>query len=96
AAALPPLGRAGLPLLVLEDPPSLESWRQDVEAARADFSVAVLSPAAPGEVRELARQAGCLRAALLDHFGEPVAVPCGRCSGCQGTGLEAFEAALLG
>jgi hypothetical protein len=30
----------------------------------------------------LAGVAGCLRAALLEPFGEPVQVPCGNCTGC--------------
>ncbi len=83
AAALPPIPRARLPLLVVEDPPSIESWRQDVEAAQADLCVAVLSPGAAPELRELAQRPGCLRAAFLDHFGEPVAQPCGHCSRCR-------------
>ncbi len=81
--ALPPATRARLPLLVSEDPPSAESWRQQVEAAGAERSVAVLSPAGPVDLRELAQVPGCVRAALLDRFGEPVTVPCGRCTGCD-------------
>jgi hypothetical protein len=69
AEALPPLGRARLPLLFSEEPLSLESWRQAIEVARADRSVAVLGPAADPEVRRLL-DAPDLRAALLDHFGE--------------------------
>jgi hypothetical protein len=30
----------------------------------------------------LAHVDGCLRAALLEPFGEPVATPCRRCAGC--------------
>jgi hypothetical protein len=82
--ALPPLSRARLPLLISEDPPSWESWRQEVETARAARSIVLLSPAAAPELLDLARKPGCLRATLLDHFGEPVAVPCGRCIRCVG------------
>ena len=90
AEALPPLSRARLPLLISEDPQSLEAWRQEVEAARAERSVAVVSPAAAPDLIALARHPGCLRAALLHHFGEPLTEPCERCVTCENDPLHAF------
>lgn len=96
AEALPPLSRARLPLLISEDPQSLEAWRQEVEAARAERSVAVVSPAAAPDLVALGRYPGCLRAALLDHFGEPLAGPCGRCVSCENGTSHGFGGASLG
>ncbi len=69
--ALPPLPRARLALLISENPPSLESWRAEIETARAEVSVAVLDPDADPDLLRLADAGPELRAALLDHFGEP-------------------------
>jgi hypothetical protein len=67
-----------------------------VEAARAERSVALVTPAAAPELLALEGQPGCLRAALLDHFGEPVREPCGRCVTCENAAAEAFGDGLAG
>lgn len=73
ADALPPRGRGRIPLLVSENPLSLEAWRAEIEAVGADRSVLVLDPDADPALRALPDRDG-LRTALLDHFGEPGAV----------------------
>ncbi|MCW2715172.1 MAG: hypothetical protein JWN88_2219 [Frankiales bacterium] len=70
AGALPPLGRARVPLLVAVDPDSLDGWRDLVERVSADRSVVVAGPGASGQVRQWAA-GNRLRETLLDGFGEP-------------------------
>ena len=69
ATDLPPLGRVRPATYVdlLDD----DGRRDRVEAAGAPRAV------------WLTEQATCLRRALLSPYGEPVDVPCGRCSACE-------------
>ncbi len=76
AGALPPLGRGRLPLLVDASAGSNEHWRGLLAALGPERSVLVAAP------DHALTDAGCLRAALLEPFGEPVDVPCGRCRAC--------------
>jgi hypothetical protein len=46
-------------------------------------SVLLVGPDAPPEAQALAATPGCLRAALLEPYGEPVEVPCGRCAAAR-------------
>jgi len=80
AGPLPPLGRARLRLLLGAHGPDTETWR-DLVAELAPVT-AVLLAEPTGPARELADVPGCRRAALLAPYGEPVAVPCGRCDVC--------------
>ena len=78
----PPLGRARLRLLVGAHAPDPESWRDLVAELSPEAAVLLADPTSPGPVRALASAPGCRRAALLAPYGEPVAVPCGRCDVC--------------
>jgi hypothetical protein len=80
AGELPPLGRARLGLLVDAADSTLEQWRDRVAAL--DPARAVLMGTPDGPAAALLGANGCLRAALLEPFGEPVEVPCGRCAHC--------------
>lgn len=76
----PPLGRIGPALLLHADPPgSAEQWR--AAATGAARAVVLVGPGAPADLVALTT-ARCVREALLDPCGEPVAVPCGGCSAC--------------
>ncbi len=77
AGEAPPLGRGRLPLLVDAAGSTSEQWRDRLAGLGPERSVLVAADDHP-----LAHVDGCLRAALLEPFGEPVAVPCGRCAGC--------------
>ena len=74
----PPLGRGRLALLVDDAGSTGEQWRDRLDQLRPERSVLVAAPDHP-----LAEANGCLRAALLDPWGEPVEVPCGRCGACS-------------
>lgn len=77
---LPPLGRIRPRLLVhVAVPTERDSWR-DVVASLAPDRATVVQ--AEGWSAGWVAQPGCLRASLLDAYGEPVAVPCGRCDRC--------------
>jgi len=80
--ALPPLGRARLRLLVGAHGPDPEAWRDLVAELSPETAVLLAEPTSPEPVRALADTPGCRRAALLAPYGEPVAVPCGRCDVC--------------
>jgi hypothetical protein len=82
AGPLPPLGRSRLRLLVGLGVECPESWRELVAGLAPETAVLVVAPGAPEAVQLLADTAGCRRAALLEPFGEPVVVPCGRCDVC--------------
>jgi hypothetical protein len=45
--------------------------------------VLLVGPDAPAASQALAAEPGCLRAALLEPYGEPVEQPCGRCATCS-------------
>jgi hypothetical protein len=77
AGATPPLGRGRLGLLVDAAGSTPEQWRDRLADLVPQRSVLVMAPDHP-----LAAVEGCLRAALLEPFGEPVVVPCGCCEGC--------------
>ena len=84
AGADVPLGRARVRLLLLADaPPDREHWRDAVADLAPERSVLVAGPDAAPDVAALAGTPGCRRAALLAPYGEPVAVPCGRCDVCD-------------
>ena len=81
AGTLPPLGRGRLRLLLggaVTDP---EAWRDLVAQLAPETAVLLLEPGAPAPVEALGAP-GCRRVALLAGYGEPVAVPCGRCDAC--------------
>ena len=82
AGPLPPLGRARLRLLVGAHGPDTEAWRDLVAALAPETAVLLAEQTSPGTVHALADAPGCRRAALLAPYGEPVAVPCGRCDVC--------------
>ena len=82
AGELPPLGRARLRLLVGAHGPDPAAWRDLVAELSPETAVLLAEPAGPEPVRALADAPGCRRAALLAPYGEPVAVPCGRCDVC--------------
>ncbi len=82
AGALPPLGRGRLRLLVGAHGPDPQAWRDLVAELAPESAVLLAEPASPAPVRALAAAPGCRRAALLAPYGEPVAVPCGRCDVC--------------
>jgi hypothetical protein len=67
-----PLGRARVPLLVVEDSAGLDAWRDLVEQVGAERSVLLVGRGAAAEVAAYARAGGDLRARLLDRYGEPV------------------------
>ena len=72
-------------LLGLDPPPRLEQWRDlmaELDVPRASLLV---EPDAPAWAGEWAAAAGCLRAWLLDRFGEPAPADCGRCARCSRT-----------
>jgi hypothetical protein len=64
-------------LVVQDQSPAALAWRADVAALDPPAAALLCGP---GEHEQLL--ARCVRAALLDPLGEPVAVPCGRCRGC--------------
>jgi hypothetical protein len=76
AGELPPLGRARLGLLVDASGGTPEQWRDRLVALTPQRSVLLAEPDAP------LLTARCLRQALLEPYGEPVEVPCGRCEHC--------------
>ena len=76
AGELPPLGRARLGLLVDASGGTAEQWRDRTAAISPERSVLLVEPDSP------LVGAGCLRRALLEPYGEPVEVPCGRCDRC--------------
>ena len=80
----PPLGRGRLGLLVDAAGSTPERWRDRLAELGPQRSVLVVDPDSPDAARALAGGAGCLRGALLEPYGEPVAVPCGRCRRCAG------------
>ena len=82
AGVLPPLGRGRLRLLVGSGVTDAEQWRQLVADLAPETAVLLVDPTSSPEVQDLAGVPGCRRAALLEPFGEPVAVPCGRCDFC--------------
>jgi hypothetical protein len=73
----PPLGRTRLRLLVDATGDGPQAWRDRTAAHDPEDSVLVTSPEDP------LASADCLRAALLEPYGEPVPVPCGRCDRCR-------------
>ncbi len=78
-----PLGRGRVRLLLTADaPPDREQWRDAVAALAPESAVLVADAGGSADVLALAADPGCRRAALLAPFGEPVAVPCGRCERC--------------
>ena len=86
AADMPDLGRARLGQLVTVDPPAdLSAYHRQLVALQGRATAAsLLLLDSEVDATEPALQAyvttdGCRRQALLDHFGEPVAAPCGRC-----------------
>jgi hypothetical protein len=87
---LPPLGRVRPALLVGADEVvgDADSWRALVEETAAPRALLLADLEAP----QLGG-AGCLRADLLASFGEPVAVPCGRCDVCAEAGRPAVSGA---
>ena len=76
AGADPPLGRARLALLLDAACDGPGSWRDRTARLDPQRSVLLTSPADP------LSGAACLRAALLEPYGEPVGVPCSRCERC--------------
>ena len=93
AGALPPLGRGRLRLLLggaVTDP---EAWRDLVARLAPETAVLLLEPGAPATVEALGAP-GCRRVALLEAYGEPVRVPCGRCDGCAEAGAGATVGGL--
>jgi hypothetical protein len=86
AGALPPLGRVGVALLVGDGAAlaGAEQWHALVDAVQPRSAVLLAGPDATPGAAALAADPGCRRAALLAPFGEPVAVPCGRCDACGG------------
>ena len=63
-----------------------EQWRDRLAELEPTRSVLLVGPDAPAPAQALAAERGCLRAALLEPYGEPVAQPCGRCGTCRPTG----------
>ena len=82
AGPLPPLGRGRLQLLVGAAVTCAESWRDLVAELDPVTAVLLVEPTSPPDVAALADTPVCRRAALLAPYGEPVAVPCGRCDVC--------------
>jgi hypothetical protein len=82
AGALPSLGRARVRLLVGDAVGGLEQWRALVEQVSPASAVLLAGADAPAEVATYASAEGCRRAGLLEVYGEPVTVPCGRCDWC--------------
>lgn len=72
----PPLGRARLGLLLDASGDGAEAWRERTARLDPHRSVLLTSPEDP------LAGAACLRAALLEPYGEPVEVPCRRCDRC--------------
>jgi hypothetical protein len=89
AGSAPPLGRTRLGLLVDASGGGPQSWRDRLAELDPERSVLLVGPDAPAETLRLAAEPGCLRAALLEPYGEPVEVPCGRCAGCDGSAQPA-------
>jgi superfamily II DNA helicase RecQ len=83
AGHVPPLGRRRTPLLLAFDAPGdLEAWRELVSMLAPAAAVLLAGPEAAPEVAGYAAAGVCRRRTLVDRFGEPVAVPCGRCDAC--------------
>jgi ATP-dependent DNA helicase RecQ len=82
AGAVPPLGRGRVRLVVGHGVEGLEDWRHLLAERAPETAVLLVDPSSGEELRALAAVPGCRRAALLAPFGEPVAVPCGRCDVC--------------
>lgn len=81
ATGEPPLGRVPPALLLHADAlASAEQWR--AAATGAARAVVLVGRDAPADLTALAL-ARCVRSALLEPCGEPVAVPCGACSACD-------------
>lgn len=79
AGELPSVGRKRVPLLLHADAPeSTDSWRDVVAAVGPAAAVLLLGPDAPADVAGLLD--GCVRAGLLEQYGELLEAPCGRCS----------------
>ena len=72
AGPSPQLGRRRPGLVVDASGDGLEAWRDRLAELAPERSVLV-TEAVPD---------GCLRAALLGPYGQPVDVPCGRCAAC--------------
>jgi hypothetical protein len=83
AGTAPPLGRARLGLLLDASDGTPEQWRDRLAELDPARSVLLVGPDAPSASQALAAQRGCLRAALLEPYGEPVEQPCGRCATCS-------------
>jgi hypothetical protein len=79
----PPLGRARLGLLLDASDGTPEQWRDRLAELDPARSVLLVGPDAPDASQALAAEPGCLRAALLEPYGEPVEQPCGRCATCS-------------
>jgi hypothetical protein len=62
----------------LPDEPA--DWREVAERSGAPAVSVLITPDAPAWAQDWAATDGCLRAWLLDHFGEPAPTACGRCS----------------
>ena len=75
AGELPPLGRVRVGLLVDATGSAPEQWRERTAALDPVRSVLLTDGPSPLD-------GSCLRAALLEPFGQPVDVPCGRCDRC--------------
>ncbi|MFN2523243.1 MAG: MSMEG_6728 family protein [Mycobacteriales bacterium] len=82
AGTAPPLGRRPLPLLLAADALDLDAWRDLVAALQPAAAVLLTGPEADEETAAYARSDGCRRAGLIERYGEPVPVPCGRCEVC--------------
>jgi hypothetical protein len=81
---LPPLGRVR-PVQLIGDGAgigSAEDWYALVDQVAPQRAVLLAGAASSPGAAALAATGGCRRAALLAPFGEPVAVPCGRCDRC--------------
>lgn len=90
--ARPDLGRIPVAFLVHQDPPAdLDALYAELGLAdrrgKASGSTLLVTPdqllAATGPLGAYLTTSVCRRAALLDPYGEPVSVPCGRCDGCD-------------
>jgi hypothetical protein len=62
----------------LPDEPA--DWREVAERSGAPAVSVLVTPDAPAWAQDWATTDQCLRAWLLDHFGEPAPTACGRCS----------------
>jgi hypothetical protein len=69
-------------LLGVDPPPRPEQWRDLLAELNVPRATLLAEPDAPPWAREWAAAPGCLRAWLLDRFGEPAPTGCGRCARC--------------